>query len=76
MKLIPGSQLRNRYRIVELFGSGSQSMVYHAIDGHSNISVAVKHIRLITPRARAAFAKEVEMLAPLTHPALPRLYDA
>ncbi|MFV9507727.1 MAG: protein kinase domain-containing protein, partial [Oscillochloridaceae bacterium umkhey_bin13] len=42
----------------------------------SNISVAVKHIRLITPRARAAFAKEVEMLAPLTHPALPRLYDA
>jgi hypothetical protein len=68
------SLLDARFRVGALVGQGGMSRVYHAVDERSGEAVAVKLLhegdRSGTHAAR--FAREAELLAQLTHPAIVR----
>ena len=83
-QLSPGVKLADRYLIQEIVGVGGMSAVYRARDLHfPNIVklVAVKEMVAQTtdPEARAAifrnFEREAHIIASLSHPAIPHIYD-
>lgn len=81
-KLTTGFVLKQRYRIIEQVGKGGFSAVYKAVDTYfSNRIVAIKEMSLSkfspneTFEVEYTFNQEVRMLANLTHPNLPRIYD-
>lgn len=74
--------LKQRYRIISQIGKGGFGAVYKAMDTQfGNRLVAIKemsqsglnHQELI--EAIDAFKREAQLLASLTHPNLPRIYD-
>ena len=68
--------LQNRYRIIEMLGSGGMSAVYLAVDTRlGDHRVAVKEGFDATPQAQAQFAAEATILSRLSHPGLPRVTD-
>jgi serine/threonine protein kinase len=74
--------LLERYRLLSQIGTGGFGVVYKAIDMQSEERlVAVKQINLrgLPPQkmieATDAFNREVQLLSPLRHPNLPRIYD-
>ncbi len=82
--LQPGQILQSRYRILGILGLGGMGAVYQARDMHfPNVSklVAVKEmINMATdPQLREQmlrnFEREAEILATLSHPAIPQIYD-
>lgn len=82
--LQPGQVLQSRYRILGIVGMGGMGAVYQARDLHFPTVpklVAVKeminmaqdqHLRESTMRN---FERESEILATLSHPAIPQIYD-
>jgi serine/threonine protein kinase len=79
-----GSVLQNRYRITAVIGVGGMGSVYLARDQRfTNVirNVAVKEMLNLHQDATQRenilrnFAREADILASLTHPAIPQIYD-
>ncbi len=77
-----GTVLADRYRILSVLGMGGMSTVYLAQDLHFpqvKRLVAVKEMTIPSPRLRdhvlKAFRQEAAILASLSHPAIPTVYD-
>lgn len=82
--LQPGHVLRGRYQILRVLGTGGMSAVYEARDlNFPNVVrlCAVKEIiaapahPLQQAQQRETFEREVNLLASLSHPAIPKIYD-
>jgi len=82
--LAQGALLQGRYRILEILGSGGMSTVYKAQDlrfPHVARLCAIKEMNnsALDPRLRqqalANFEREAGLLATLSHPAIPQVYD-
>jgi tetratricopeptide (TPR) repeat protein/tRNA A-37 threonylcarbamoyl transferase component Bud32 len=80
--LPPDYLLRQRYRIVKQVGKGGFGAVYQGQDAQlANRLVAIKEMsqRGLTPEelqeATEAFERETHLLATLSHPCLPAVYD-
>ncbi len=80
--LAPNALLKQRYRLVAQVGKGGFGAVYQAEDtGLGNRLVAIKEMQpsSLKPQelqeATQAFRREALLLAGLTHPNLPRIYD-
>ncbi|HMF58393.1 MAG TPA: protein kinase, partial [Pyrinomonadaceae bacterium] len=71
--LSPNSILQGRYRIVQQLGHGGMGAVYQAMDESVNCMVAVKETFAATDEHRRAFKREAELLANLSHQALPKV---
>jgi eukaryotic-like serine/threonine-protein kinase len=78
-RLAPKYLLRERYRIIQLLDIGGMGAVYKAADLQSdNRIVAIKEMskaRLTPQEAENRFKHEALILAKLTHPHLPQIYD-
>jgi len=82
-RLSPQSLLQQRYIIVRQAGKGGMGAVYQATDVRlAHRSVAIKEMSQghLSPEelagATARFQQEASMLGALSHPNLPRIYDA
>ncbi|HKG26880.1 MAG TPA: serine/threonine-protein kinase, partial [Thermomicrobiales bacterium] len=82
--LKPGTVLQNRYRVLDVLGVGGMSTVYRARDlRFTSVErlCAIKEMFNSTedPKFRqmrlSNFQREAALLATLTHPAMPRIYD-
>ncbi|MEE8568243.1 MAG: protein kinase, partial [Anaerolineales bacterium] len=82
--LQPGITLQDRYLILGLLGSGGMSSVYKGRDLHfPNVTklVAIKEMtNLVADQTMyemivTNFEREADLLATLSHPAIPRIYD-
>ena len=82
--LAPGRLLQNRYEIKGILGLGGMSAVYQARDQrfpNVNKMCAVKEMKShsLDPQLRATavqnFEREANILATLSHPAIPKVYD-
>lgn len=83
-RLVEGSLLQGRYRILGVLGAGGMSTVYKAQDLHFPKVERVCAIKEMTntatdPNVRAMvvrnFEREASILATLSHPAIPQVYD-
>ncbi len=79
---IPNVLLRQRYRLRKKVGSGGYGDVYKATDSHfGDRLLAIKEMSQhgLSPQeiheASEAFKREAFLLAALTHPGLPSIYD-
>ncbi len=75
MRLSPGDQLRNRYRIEETIAQGGMGTIYRAIDETLGIVAAIKENLATNEDAAAQFHREANILAGVRHPNLPRVTD-
>jgi len=82
--LQPGQVLHGRYQILRVLGTGGMSAVYEARDlNFPNVvrRCAVKEITiaptkpLVLAQQRELFEREANLLASLSHPAIPKIYD-
>jgi serine/threonine protein kinase len=80
--LAPQHLLKQRYRILQQVGKGGFGAVYEASDSQfGNRPVAIKEMSQgsLSPRelveATESFKREAMLLAGLTHPNLPRIYE-
>jgi serine/threonine protein kinase len=82
--LQPGQVLQSRYRILGIIGMGGMGAVYQARDLHfANVTklCAVKeminmaHDQQLREHTIRNFEREAEILATLSHPAIPQIYD-
>ena len=82
--LKPGEILQGRYRIERVLGTGGMSTVYLALDlrfAQVRRLCAVKEMisHIPDPRLRAlaqqSFEREAALLATLSHPAIPKIFD-
>jgi eukaryotic-like serine/threonine-protein kinase len=82
--LQPGQTLRERYQILRIIGTGGMGAVYEARDLNFPDVVrlcAVKEIsftsnqRVTQTQQLRTFEQEVNLLASLSHPAIPKIYD-
>jgi len=64
------------YEILGLLGEGGMGRVYLARETHPPREVALKLLRGLNAATLARFRNEVELLAPLEHPGIARLYAA
>jgi serine/threonine protein kinase len=83
-RLQPGTTLQDRYLILGILGSGGMSSVYKGRDLHfPNVTklVAIKEMTsMLTDQTMyemvvTNFEREADLLATLSHPAIPRIYD-
>lgn len=83
-KLQPGTTLQDRYLILGVLGSGGMSSVYKGRDLHfPNVTklVAIKEMTsMLTDQTMyemvvTNFEREADLLATLSHPSIPRIYD-
>ena len=75
LNVIPGSIIRNRYRIDDLLGKGGFGEVHRGWDTVLEIPVAVKMLFDNSPASVSLFKSEAKILAKLKHPHLPRVTD-
>jgi len=82
--LQPGQTLRERYQVLRVLGTGGMSAVYEARDlTFPNVVrlCAIKEIYgglthpSVQAQRRASFEREVDILASLSHPAIPKIYE-
>src|SRR5690349_19837750 len=71
----PDTLVQNRYRIVRPIGQGGMGRVYEAIDLHLKSRVALKQMLMVGDGHSRAFEHEAQLLANLSHPALPHVLD-
>lgn len=66
------------YTILRRIGAGGMGVVYEAeqLSPHRRVALKLLNPHLITPERRRRFAREIELLARLTHPGIARLYEA
>jgi outer membrane protein assembly factor BamB/tRNA A-37 threonylcarbamoyl transferase component Bud32 len=83
-KLAPGTTLQDRYLILGVLGAGGMSSVYKGRDLHFpnvNKFVAIKEMtnlmtdKTIYDMVLKNFEREADVLAELSHPAIPRIFD-
>ncbi|NIS81536.1 MAG: PQQ-binding-like beta-propeller repeat protein [Anaerolineales bacterium] len=83
-RLQPGTTLQDRYLILGLIGAGGMSNVYKGRDLHfPNVQklVAIKEMTsMVSDQTMYEmivnnFEREADLLATLSHPAIPRIYD-
>ena len=83
-QLEPGITLQERYLILALQGAGGMSSVYRARDLHfPNVTKAVAVKEMLNMATDPTmhemivrnFEREADLLATLSHPAIPRIYD-
>jgi serine/threonine-protein kinase len=75
LPLNPGEVLNKRYRIVVLLGQGGFGAVYRAWDLNLERPCAVKENLETAVEAQKQFKREAKILAELSHPNLPHVYD-
>jgi len=75
MVLQIGQTLQNRYRIVKLLGQGGFGAVYRAWDTNLSRPCALKENLETSKEAQRQFAREATVLANLSHPNLPIVFD-
>ena len=75
MAFLQGKRFLDRYRIIRQIASGSFSAVYEGVDERLNVTVAIKEIQARDEEIRNQFEREAQLLAQLSHPALPRVTD-
>ena len=81
--LMPGTVLRDRYKIIELVGQGGMGAIYKAEDLRlEGRYCAIKEVRpeprvnsSMLAQAREQFSREASTLARLDHPNLPKVSD-
>lgn len=69
------SRIHERYEIITQIGKGGMSSVYLAKDLNLDSYWAVKQVTNKSTTEFLAFKKEVELLASLNHPDIPRIVD-
>jgi outer membrane protein assembly factor BamB/tRNA A-37 threonylcarbamoyl transferase component Bud32 len=83
-KLAPGTTLQDRYLILGVLGAGGMSSVYKGRDLHFpnvNKLVAIKEMtnlmtdKTIYDMVLKNFEREADVLAELSHPSIPRIFD-
>jgi outer membrane protein assembly factor BamB/tRNA A-37 threonylcarbamoyl transferase component Bud32 len=83
-QLQPGITLQDRYLILGILGSGGMSSVYKGRDLHfPNVTKLVAVKEMVNMAADPTmyemvvrnFEREADLLATLSHPAIPRIYD-
>lgn len=83
-RLQRGTTLQDRYLILEIIGTGGMSSVYKGRDLHfPNVQklVAIKEMtHMVSDKTMyemvvTNFEREADLLATLSHPAIPRIYD-
>jgi tetratricopeptide (TPR) repeat protein len=70
-----GTVLCDRFRIVELVGSGGMGQVYEAEDSRSSRRVALKTLQMLRPEALTLFKNEFRSLTGVLHPNLVTLFE-
>ncbi|MEW5872094.1 MAG: SUMF1/EgtB/PvdO family nonheme iron enzyme [Chloroflexota bacterium] len=75
MPFLVGSILQNRYRIDRLIEQGGFGAVYQAWDTVLDRPCALKENPDASPEAQRQFEREAKILAKLSHPNLPGVYD-
>lgn len=70
-----GKVLKDRYELLTELGRGGMSTVYLARDLNLGSYWAVKHMKNNGSTELIAFKQEVELLAGLSHPDIPRIVD-
>ena len=74
----PGTQLGDRYEVLDRIGSGGMGEVYRALDRRLDRIVAVKVLRADSPDPstwRTRFEREARAISNLNHPHICALYD-
>jgi serine/threonine protein kinase len=73
-----GDLYGDHYRIAKLLGHGGMGRVYEVVDDRDYRTLALKVLLpalLNTPQAVERFKREIQMLAKMRHPAVPRVFD-
>ena len=75
---VPGSMIRDRYRVIREIARGGMGVVYQVRDEYVGELRALKILSTVVERleARARFEREVATLSRLEHPNLVRFFDA
>ncbi len=74
----PGEIIHQKYRIIDILGQGGVGITYEAEDMKSSQRVALKALslrRTDDAKVLELFEREVQILAQLHHPAIPRYLD-
>jgi eukaryotic-like serine/threonine-protein kinase len=76
---VPPKIVAQRYELIELIGRGGMGKVYRGFDRQLKRRVAVKLIHSTLaddPEWGKRFAREAELMARMSHPGMPTVYDA
>jgi serine/threonine protein kinase len=73
--LTPGTIIGQRYRILRPIGSGGMGAVYEVTDERLGRTLALKQMTVKGEKLAQAFEQEARLLAGLSHPTLPQVYD-
>src|SRR5690606_18717245 len=72
-----GSSIANKYKIIELIGTGGMGFVYHAEHLQTNRKVAIKFLQSTASGAsQKRFLREMELAAQLNHKNIIKIMDA
>jgi len=71
-----GVILNERYRILQLIGTGSYGMAYLCKDLETMEHKVVKQLRPSKRKEIDLFKKEINLLSKLNHPSMPRVYES
>ena len=74
-RLVPGSVIHERYRVLRLLGTGGMGAVYQVTRTTDGLPLALKLTRERTAEALARLAREATMAATVQHPSLVGIVD-
>ena len=75
LRVQDGFQGTERYKVLDLLGTGGMGAVYHAYDAVRDRSVALKLMRIRGSEEQIAFKREFRNIESLKHPNLVRLFE-